>query len=81
MLFSPDRSVGLASRDIWVSTRDSVSGKFGPPANFTSVNSEFDDSHPAHSPDGTVIYFGWARDGGSGSADIYTAHRLCTGSK
>lgn len=81
MLFSSYRGGGSGDRDIWVSTRSSVSADWGAPVNVTTVNSEFDDAHPAHSPDGGVIYFGSSRDGGSGSYDIYSAHRLCTGSK
>jgi Tol biopolymer transport system component len=81
MLFSSDREPGFGGRDIWVSTRASVNAQWGSPADLTSVNSEYDDSHPSHSLDGTVIYFGSGRDGGSGSGDIYTAHRLCTSSK
>jgi hypothetical protein len=78
MLFSSDRPGGFGSRDIWVSTRPSTSSPWGPPVNLTTVNSVLDDNHPAHSPDGSVLYFSSRRDGGSGSIDIYTAHRLCT---
>jgi len=44
----------------------------------TTVNTVFDDSNPALSPDDAVLYFQSLRDGGSGGLDIYTAHRLCT---
>jgi Tol biopolymer transport system component len=79
MLFSTNRDGGLP--DIWVATRASVGIPWSPPVAVTSVNSEYEEAHPALSPDGTVIYFSSSRDGGSGANDIYTAHRLCTGSK
>jgi len=81
ILFSSTRDGGFGERDIWVSTRVSVSGEWSTPANLTTVNSAFDDTHPSLSLDGAVLYFQSSRDGGSGASDIYTAHRLCTSSR
>ena len=72
ILFDSDRAGGLGGRDIYVSTRASVSAPWNPPVNVASLNSSGSDQHPTLSPDGSVLYFASGRDG---SLDIYTAVR------
>ena len=80
IVFSSDRMGGFGSRDIWVSTRASVSAQWSTPLNLTTVNTDADDTHPSHSPDGSVLYFGSSRGGGIGGPDLYSSIRLCTSS-
>lgn len=71
---------GLGLLDIWVARRG-PSGRWQHPVNVSTVNSEYDETEPSLSPDGAVLYFSSAREGGSGSGDLYTATRLCTSGK
>jgi hypothetical protein len=71
VLFDSDR-VGAVGRDIYVSTRTSVSAPWNPPVNLATVNSTSTDQHPSLSPDGSILYFVSNRDG---SLDIYSAVR------
>ena len=68
-----DRNGGLGDRDIWVSTRASVSAPWNPPINVVGVNSGFADQMPALSQDGSTLYFSSARDG---SPDIFAVPRV-----
>jgi len=79
MLFSSDRPGGNSGRDIWGSTRPTVISPWGTPVNLTVVNSEWDESNPAHSYDGSVLYFVSDRTGTIGLTDVYSSHRLCSG--
>ena len=72
IFFASERG-GLGGRDIWVSTRASVSAAWNPPVNVASVNASGSDQSPSLSPDGAVLYFASSRDG---SVDIYTATRV-----
>ncbi len=71
--FASERDGGLGGRDIWVSTRASVSAAWNPPVNLAAVNSSGSDQTPSLSPDGSILYFSSGRDG---SPDIYTATRV-----
>lgn len=73
IFFASERDGGLGGRDIWVSTRASVSAAWNPPVNVASVNSAVSDQSPSLSPDGSILYFSSSRDG---SPDIYTAARV-----
>lgn len=68
-----DRDGGLGGRDIWTSTRASVSAPWNLPVNVASVNLSAADQMPSLSPDGSVLFFSSSRDG---SPDIYTATRV-----
>lgn len=73
VFFCSDRDGGLGDRDIWMSTRASVSAPWNQPINVASANSPVADQMPALSQDGSTLYFSSARDG---SQDIYTATRV-----
>ncbi len=73
IFFASERDGGLGGRDIWVSTRASVSAAWNPPVNVASVNSSGSDQSPSLSPDGSILYLSSSRDG---SIDIYTATRV-----
>ena len=73
LLFCSDRPIGsdtLPNRDIWMSTRKSTSDPFGKPVRLgTTVNSAYNDEHPAISPDGLTLLFSSQRLGGWGDSD------------
>lgn len=71
--FASDRDGGSGGRDIWVSTRSSVSAPWNPPINLAILNSPGGDQSPSLSSDGSVLYFSSSRDG---SPDIYAAVRV-----
>ncbi|MBK9214435.1 MAG: PD40 domain-containing protein [Chloracidobacterium sp.] len=73
MFFTSDRDGGLGGRDIWVSTRGSVSADWNPPVNLAAVNSAGNDQSASLSHDGSILYAASTRDG---SSDIYTATRV-----
>lgn len=73
IFFASERDGGLGGRDIWVSTRASVSAEWNPPVNVASVNSFGTDHTPSLSPNGTILYFSSDHNG---SPDIYTATRV-----
>src|SRR5262249_20486866 len=63
---------GLGSRDLWTSTRNTVSEPWSPPTNLGPVvNSESVDGFPALSSDGTTLIFASNRPGGFGGTDVY----------
>lgn len=72
IFFASERG-NSGDRDIYVSTRASVSAAWNPPVNIASVNSSVSDQSPSLSPDGSILYFSSSRDG---SPDIYTATRV-----
>lgn len=69
--FDSDRG-GAGGRDIYVSTRSSVSAPWNPPVNLADLNSSGTDQHPSLSSNGSVLYFVSNRDG---TLDIYSAVR------
>jgi len=76
IFFDSNRPGGLGSTDLWVSTRQSVEDPWSPPVNLgATVNSAFGETRPALSFDGTTLYFGSSRPGGSGGTDIYVTTR------
>ncbi len=76
IFFTSQRSGGLGERDIWVSTRASISAPWNPPVNLAVVNSTGADEMPSLSPDGAILYFSSDRNGGIGGRDLYTAVRV-----
>ncbi len=62
--------------DIWVSTRASTTSLWNPPVLAPGLNTLEDDSQPALSPDGSILYFQSNRAGGFGSSDLYSAVRV-----
>ncbi len=76
IFFTSQRGGGLGERDIWVSTRASISAPWNPPVNLAVVNSTGADEMPSLSPDGAILYFSSDRNGGIGGRDLYTAVRV-----
>ena len=67
-----DDRIGLGEEDIWMSTRETTDGAFGPAVNLSTINSAHNDSSATISADGLTIYFGSDR---SGVWNIYRATR------
>lgn len=77
IFFSSDRSGSVAgSQDVWVSTRKSDADAWSPPVSLgLGINSQFQEQQPAISEDGTMLFFGSNRPGGSGGLDLYVSTR------
>lgn len=76
IFFASERGGGLGGRDIWVSTRASVSAPWNPPINVAAVNSPETDQNPSLSPDGSTIYLSSERPGGGGIGELYSVNRV-----
>jgi hypothetical protein len=67
---------GRPSLDIWVSTRASTADAWSTPVNLgPPINTPALDCAPCLSFDGEELFFDSTRAGGSGSRDLYSAHR------
>ena len=76
MYFESNRSGGIGDQDIWVTSRPTPDGDWGPPVNLgPTVNSSVWDSCPNISADGLSLYFDSYRPGGSGSCDLWVTTR------
>jgi len=76
LYFNSNRSGGIGSSDIWMTTRATKSAPWGPPVNLgPKINSSASDAFPWISAGGLELYFSSLRSGGYGSADIYVARR------
>src|SRR5262249_48519874 len=75
LVFESDRAGGLGGSDLWIATRTSRTGFFGPPQALMSVNSSARDANPEISSDGRTLYFESERAGGKGGADIWVTTR------
>jgi hypothetical protein len=79
LYFSSNRPGGAGGFDIYVATRDSPDGFFGPAQNLGAVNSSAHEFSPVISPDGLTLFFSDYippfRDGGLGEGDIWMATR------
>jgi hypothetical protein len=72
------RPGGYGSRDVWVTTRPTVSDPWGPPMNLgPTVNSSASDGYGGQSisADGLSLYFTSDRPGGLGGFDIWVTRR------
>jgi hypothetical protein len=80
LYFTSDRPGGMGGNDVWVSHRVSRKDPWGEPVNLgPPVNTAFDESAPAFSRDGHLIFFISNRPGGfGGGADIWIARRAHT---
>ena len=77
MFFDSNRPGSLGSTDLWVATRENTDEPWSEPVNLgASVNSTSAETRPSLSFDGTILYFGSSRPGGSGSSDIYATTRV-----
>lgn len=81
IFLSSNRTGTLGADDIWVSTRQGKSKPWSTPVNLgTEINTAAQERMPALSKDGMTLYFASTRPGGSGSFDLWVAHRsLVTG--
>jgi hypothetical protein len=76
MVFDSVRPGGLGGPDIWFSSRATLQSAWSAPANpGAPINSPQGETRPSLSRDGQRLYFGSARPGGDGGADIYVATR------
>ncbi len=74
LFFWSDRAGGLGGPDIYSSTKQSPLGPWEVPQNLgPNVNSEFGETRPSVSWDGTTLYFGSTRVGGQ--SDVYVTKR------
>ena len=72
----PYRSEDILNRDIWMCRRKSTSDSFGEAVNLgPTVNSRYNDEHPAISPDGLTLLFSSQRLGGWGKCDLWMSTR------
>jgi hypothetical protein len=73
---APPDVIGIGARDLWVSTRETISGTWSTPANLGPiVNTEFNDTLPAVSSNGRTLILTSDRPGGFGGSDLYVSFR------
>jgi hypothetical protein len=74
LFFGSVRAAGLGAEDIWVTRRATVSDPWGLPVNVgPPVSTSAEDFAPNVSADGSTLYFGSTRPGGSGGWDQWQA--------
>jgi len=74
LVFDSTRLGGLGGPDIWISTRESSTGRWSAPRNAgPAINSAFGETRPSLSRNGERLYVGSNRPGGLGNSDIYVA--------
>jgi Tol biopolymer transport system component len=76
LFFVSKRSGGYGGNygDIWITRRATISDSWGPPVNLgPTLNTSASETGPALSADGSTLYFGSDRPGGSGGWDIWQA--------
>ena len=77
-IFSSNRAGGKGKQDIWLARRSGPDADFGTAENLAALNTSWDDTFVALSPDGSTLYFN--RDtslSGGRDADVWVAHRTC----
>src|SRR5439155_20749598 len=77
LYFESDRAGGKGNLDVWVTTRDSADGTFGPAANFGAIDTAGIENHPSVSADTQNLYFWSDRAGGTATANIWRARLKC----
>ncbi|MBE7501153.1 MAG: PD40 domain-containing protein [Verrucomicrobiales bacterium] len=76
LYFASDRPGGVGQRDIWVTTRPTLSARWGTPINLgAAVNTTAIEDDPFLSADGLSLYFDSTRPGSLGSRDLWVATR------
>ena len=77
LYFSSTRPGGVGGEDIYVSQRETRDGEWGPPVNLGPIiNTSFNESVPAFSRDGHLLFFTSTRpDGSFGAVDIWVSRR------
>ncbi|MHC4243258.1 MAG: LamG-like jellyroll fold domain-containing protein [Planctomycetota bacterium] len=72
LFFVSGRSGGSGNRDLWVTTRSTITNPWGPPMNLgPTVNSSANETGPILSADGATLYFSSGRPGGIGNGDLW----------
>ena len=72
LFFCSTRPEGYGAWDIWVTMRTTKDHNWGIPVNLgPAINSSPDQGNPGISTDGSILYFGSTRPGGSGGDDIW----------
>jgi Tol biopolymer transport system component len=75
MYFLSDRSAGLGSGDVWMSTRANAADPWGSPTLNTVVSTTSRETSPAISADGLTLWVASDRPGGQGGLDIWVSTR------
>ena len=76
LYFGSTRPLGVGGEDIYVSQRESQDSEWGPPVNLGPIiNTTANESVPAFSRDGHLMFFSSGRTGGSGGVDIWVSRR------
>ena len=76
LYFASSRPGGVGGEDIYVSQRETRDGEWGPPVNLGPIiNTSFNESVPAFSRDGHLLFFSSTKPGGFGAADIWVSRR------
>jgi len=76
LCFASDRPGGLGGRDLWITTRASVSAPWGEPVNLGSlINDAANDDNPCFTADGLSLIFNSGRSDGYGVADLWVSTR------
>jgi WD40-like Beta Propeller Repeat len=76
LYFASNRPGGFGGEDIYVSQRETRDDEWGPPINLGPIiNTSFNESVPAFSRDGHLLFFATGRPGGFGGADIWVSRR------
>lgn len=76
LYFGSNRPGGAGEIDIWLATRDELSGEWNAPVNLGSlVNSDRSDWYPALSRDEHWLFFMSSRAGGYGRYDLWASYR------
>src|SRR4029077_853436 len=79
IFFASNRPGGSGGKDLWFATWDPVLGAWSTPTNCgSSVNTPFDETDPAPSLGGALLYFASNRPGGAGGFDLYLARTTGT---
>jgi hypothetical protein len=75
-LYFASTRLGLGGEDIYVSRRENRDDEWGPPVNLGPIiNTSFNESVPAFSRDGHLLFFSSNRPLGFGNADIWVSRR------
>jgi hypothetical protein len=77
LYFASNRLDGnFGMEDIYVSQRETRDGEWGPPVNLgPTINTAANETVPAFSRDGHLMFFSSSRPGGLGSGDIWVSRR------
>jgi Tol biopolymer transport system component len=76
LYFASTRPGGFGEEDIYVSQRETRDDEWGPPVNLGPIiNTSFNESVPAFSRDGHLLFFSSNRLGGFGNPDIWVSRR------